>query len=344
MKHSIYLIIFLFVTCISTQAQKINYHQYYHLNWLHVKLNSNYKPQPSDTVIAVVSCREFFKDSTEFLSDQLGKELHYFLFYLHDDNWEVKQCETMNEMLSKIPKGKHNTLCTEGLGRNLLVAVDRAIMYTRTYGQNIIQFDWPTDFKSRKRTGDFFKTLHISNEASYLFAKCIDEMSVNAKTITKSLSFNIFNHSMGNLLLLHASKNSLFKNLPPKTFDNVILNAACVNKRKHAKWLSNINISTNLYVTQNKKDFTLKGAKFLLLKKQLGQSSSVKKLAPNATYIDFSGMLNEEHNYFLYNSTLTKHPILKHIYTKILSGETLLTDASPFTKAGNVTNKFFVYE
>ena len=82
-----------------------------------------------------------------------------------------------------------------------------------------------------------------------------------------------------------------------------------------------MNILKKLYITRNNRDRILNGAKLISgFAKQLGQQPK-KPYAKNTLYLDFSRVLDREHNYFLYPGVLRDHPYIKPLYSVILKGE-----------------------
>jgi hypothetical protein len=93
--------------------------------------------------------------------------------------------------------------------------------------------------------------------------------------------------------------------MPDTLFSNIIINAAAVKQRNHAKWVERLNIQKRIYITMNEKDFNLRGAALLRLAGQLGITNH-NKTARNAYYVNFSQLSTIEHNLFLGRNTLEK--------------------------------------
>ena len=51
---------------------------------------------------------------------------------------------------------------------------------------------------------------------------------------------------MGNLLLMYDLQNDYLKNIHSNLFNNVIVNAACVNQKNHKIWLDKLSFSNKL--------------------------------------------------------------------------------------------------
>jgi hypothetical protein len=126
-------------------------------------------------------------------------------------------------------------------------------------------------------------------------------------------------HSLGNRLIKEAVTNNYIE-VKEKLFDNIVLNAACVKMRGHKNWLEKLTIQDKIYVTRNNHDRTLNLARAAALSKRLGMHARWRK-AKNAIYLDFSEVLSIEHNYFLMNNVLSRHPEIKAIYMAVFHGK-----------------------
>jgi hypothetical protein len=226
----------------------------------------------------------------------------------------------------------------EGLGKTFTSALDRATRVTRTYGVSIIMFDWSTFNPSLKGGQNFRTTRANSKFAAKPFAAMLDSLD-NIKKSDDDIfgHLTLFMHSMGNLLMMHAVKRG-YLNINEKLFDNVVINAACVPQRKHKYWVEKINIQDHLYITRNNHDRNLNGARFIsFFQHQLGERLR-GPLAANATYIDFSNILNLEHNYFLYDDVWREKPQIEKIYYNIFHVRDLsLEDKNKFRRCNKYT-------
>jgi len=129
-------------------------------------------------------------------------------------------------------------------------------------------------------------------------------------------------HSMGNYLykkLLTSSSERLSRNC---TFDNVVLKAADTNHRDHARWIERIRARKRVYVLINQEDHALALSNMKVGEQQkprLG-STVAEQNAANASYIDFTGRIGDEHSYFV-NADLQKSlDTLEPLMQKMLTG------------------------
>jgi hypothetical protein len=210
----------------------------------------------------------------------------------------------------------------EGMGKEFSGAIDRATRLTRVYDVTTVMFDWPT-YRPNLSGGKNYRKAQIqSTEVSRSLCDLFTELEKMKPVFNAdSLNLSLLLHSLGNRLIKEAVMND-FINTKTKLFDNIILNAACVKMRRHRKWLEKLNIQDEIYLTRNNKDRTLLLAKLAGFTEQLGRRSALRK-AKNAIYLNFSPVLEREHNYFLLTNLLAKHPDLKTIYSDIFHGKTI---------------------
>lgn len=291
------------------------------LDWDKVVLNKNYVPGPNDTCIVFASLRSCAESEKIFMGYDCDKTvaIRYFNIYFNGNNWICVPEKNLSDCL----KGREDLQAitfVEGFGYTFLTALDRATLLARQYGAFIIMFDWPTYRPEIKPSKNYKITDAESEKLSGHFASFLD--SLNTYKLSHKAAFrstSLIMHSMGNLLLMHAIKKDYLK-IRDTLFDAIVLNAACAPQRKHKMWVEKISMQKRLYITRNNRDRVLNGAKVIEgFKKQLGERPR-KPYANNALYIDFSRVLDREHNYFLYPSVLNRFPYIKSLYRAILLG------------------------
>jgi hypothetical protein len=154
----------------------------------------------------------------------------------------------------------------------------------------------------------------------------------------KPYHISLFLHSLGNYYLERLVKDSLLTDLDSNLFDNLIINAAAVNQETHANWVDRLHIQKRIYITSNKKDFNLNGARiFTKSRKQLGERLKLP-LSSGAIYINFTKAIGltiptgNSHTYFIGKMT-NKSGNVKEFYTDIFHGRTVnLSDSTRFIK------------
>lgn len=295
----------------------------YNCKWENITFNKNYQPVAGDTSFFVVSVRNYDDSKTEFLdyeNDTTGL-LKYFTVYVSGTKWTVVPYKSFSDMMDSKSLYKDFVIFTEGLGKTFPAGVDRATTLLRLYYVDELFFDWPTDRPDIKPGKNIKITMQIAPKVAAAYAQFALEfqqykLAHSAKFKTTTLLF----HSMGNLLLMHALKQNLLNDVKPGVFDEVILNAACVNQKRHKEWLDKLTFSDHIYITINSRDKNLNGAKLLFMAHQLGEKPK-RPYCAKAHYVDFSEVLHKEHNYFLLSYVVNQKPYLKKFYADIFKGE-----------------------
>lgn len=318
-----HLIFFIFISpFIFSQTSKYSSIRTY-CNKSNSVLNLKYQPVKEDTCLYVVTTRHYSPNDSFFLDYDYDTTatLKYFAVYFHGNHWVSVPKNTLEELLGEVSIDSNLVVYTEGLGRIYHTAVDRGTRMMRNYGVQVLMFDWPTFRPYMKEGKNFRTTYRVSEKVSFAYAKLLDSLQASqSMNDQKYKSVNLFFHSMGNLVLMHAVNHQYFKDLKPEWFNNLILNAACVPQKHHTEWLSKLNISKNIYLTRNNHDKILNGAKLVLAQHQLGERPK-RHFLPTATYVNFSPVLKLEHNYFLLHEVLTQSPYIKDFYQNVLKGK-----------------------
>jgi len=309
------------------------------------RLDTVYKPGAGDTCLLLVSTRHYNVADSLFLDYDYDTTatLTYFAIYFKGNCWTVVPKKNLETLMRCAHYSDHLVAYTEGLGRTFTTAVDRGTRMMREYGVQVVQFDWPTQRPYMKGGKNFRTTYRVSKAVAKPYARFADSLQAYKNRHPGSYkSYTFFFHSMGNLVLMHAIKDKRFAGIAPRTFDNVILNAACVPQRKHAVWLSTLNISTRIYVTKNNNDKNLNGARLVTFRRQLGERPR-KPFSPNAVYVDFSQVLGKEHNYFLLRHVLKDHPYIRSFYDTVLKGKEAGFEETHYKAESTIPNKVNCY-
>ena len=291
-------------------------------DWSKMVLDKSYIPEKEDTCIFVASTRHYndtLKQFVDYDYDTTGS-LKYFAVYFQGSRWTAVPYPNLETLLDLKPDFKNFVVLTEGLGKTFTSGIDRATRLKRIYDIDELFFDWPTQRPYMKSGKNFRTTYRVSREVAKPYARCLEELQryKDAHPSKFKITTLMF-HSMGNLVLMYDLKNDLFKNIKPGLADNVILNAACVPQRKHARWLSKLGFSKQIFVTINKRDRNLNGARLVLFRHILGEKVK-KPLVPGVHYVSFSKVLEREHNYYLIRPLLQQKPYLKAFYAGIFAG------------------------
>lgn len=296
---------------------------YSYCNWDNMQLNRHYQPAPDDTCLLVVSTRHYHDSLKEFLDYDYDTtaSLHYFAVYFRGNAWTAVPYSNLESLLDLKPSLRNLVIFTEGLGKTYTSGVNRATMLMRLYHIDEIFFDWPTQRPYMSRGKNFKTTYQVSGEVAKPYATFLGEFQrYKDSHAPKFQSITIMFHSMGNLILMHGLRSGLFSNIHPGFADQVILNAACVPQKRHAQWLSKLQFSKEIFVTINDRDRNLRGARLILLRHVMGETTK-KPYLPGIHYVDFSKVLNREHNYYLIIPLLRQKPFLKQFYTDVFSGK-----------------------
>ena len=228
---------------------------------------------------------------------------------------------SLENLLNLKPSLKNLVVFTEGLGKTFTSGTDRATKLMRTYGVDELFFDWPTDRPYMKPGKNIKATCYVAPKVALQYVAFLEEFqSYKINHPEKFKVVTLFFHSMGNLLLMYDLQNNRFKNISPNLVNAVVLNAACVNQTHHKEWLDKLTFTNHIYLTINDKDRNLRGASIIFGDHQLGEKPK-KEFCQKVNYVNFSKVLNKEHNYYLMTEVLNEKPFLQQFYADIFENK-----------------------
>ncbi len=238
------------------------------------------------------SIRLFLSHETEMLDLYNNIDAHNILFYVH------------------------------GYGKQWEDVYKRALLIQNTYNVTVVFFFWPY-MTAKEKPSNLFQSHEIIEKSLPVFDRFI-YLAHQLKNDNKHVNISFMAHSLGNYFLKLYSMNE--NRDKEQIFDNLILNSAAVNDKKHGVWLGRLEFQKRTYVLFNNHDFLLKGLQlFTRAKRQLGNKTNRYKIS-SVNYIDLSGIIGfrfpvrDTHSYFTGDILDDLEPV-KHMYRMILRGE-----------------------
>lgn len=267
--------------------------------WGHVKYDR--ENTISDTAFLMFSNRHFTEGTLRFADNQTDTSQSHLLYICKKNNlWHVQEINSLAEGIAKFPQ-KNWVLYTEGMGKIFTSNIERAYLMSGQYDVNVILFDYAS-IMDEKGVGRNYRFARTNSAASHKqYARFLAEIA-HIKYSTHyfdNVSISIFVHSLGNAMfrkMMMEKEHIAFGH--KKFIDNVILNASCVSRKNHHRWVGAIDFAKRVYINFNRQDRNLNGATFLTLRRMLGCKPKYP-FAKNAMYIDFNEAVGKEHSYFL---------------------------------------------
>ena len=298
----------------------------------------------SDSSLSIVTNRtnDDFSDDCILLKNSIDHDnpLKIYEFNYSADSIYCNRIRVLTDYKTLLETDNDWLIFVHGDGQTLLDAAISALKTQNLHHVKVLLFSWP----SKMREGNGAKNFKNSKNNVALGTYKFRELLVMLQQFKKQYDWpkngrhlSLFFHSLGNLYLERAVKDSLLAGLDNDLFDNLIINAAAVNEYEHAKWVDKLNIQKNIYIISNKWDFNLNGARvFTSSGKQLGERLKLP-LSAKANYINFSnavGLLlptSASHTYF-FGKIPNKSENIKEFYTALFHGKTLnLSDTTLYT-------------
>jgi len=258
--------------------------------------------KPAGIPVTVISVRHFKTDKEYAIRRGLHPNLCLQSFSAYesgDTAYVVPHLSVLHAIRAAELPG-HLLVYVDGHGKTFDQVIKRGFELAQRYNIGIVIFDWPTDYLALR------KTANNAAEAAAAFVNAMNLLHTSLGSLTDKPSVSAIFHSMGNQLLMQAVKQGLVKEMPGELFQNIVLNAASVPQRNHARWIERLNFQKQVYITMNDEDRPLRGAMLLRMSRQLGLGHS-GRLASNAVYINFSQVATIEHNLFTGKSEAEKN-------------------------------------
>lgn len=262
------------------------------------------------------------------LTDRKQPAMTFFTATYAADTFRLAQTHSYASLIDAIPLEQAVLLYVNGNGKSLQQNIDRGIALSKRFGVSVIVFDWPTNNLSLR------KSRWYAGKVSGNLATIIQlTAGYFEQTPNGGPTISILFHSLANQALKKMVINGQSNSLAHDIVDNMVLNAAAVNKRNHAEWLDSIHFARNILITINSEDRPLKGASFFLGAQQLGALDE-GPLSTEARYINFTPIAGEAHSYFMgKNAFEAQHKNVYLFYKSAFRGDEInLNDTNMFKK------------
>lgn len=223
--------------------------------------------------------------------------------------------------------GQDWVLLIHGDSKMPVDAAVRGLEVQNLHGVKVLVYSWPSMMSTQNGLKNYKNSRGNVEDGMAQFRELLLLVQAyrNSHIWPEGNHLSLFMHSLGNYYLERAVKEDALQGLDEGLFDNIIINAAAVELKGHERWVEKLRIGKRVYVTNNRKDFNLSGARlFTKAGKQLGGPVEAP-LASNAIYIDFSEAIGFRlptwlsHTYFV-GEMPRKYGHIKDFYTTILHG------------------------
>jgi hypothetical protein len=258
-------------------------------------------PPLAENKTLIISSRYFKPEEHYVLKRGLHPRYDMFLFIAGTigDSAFIMPLKNMDEAAGYLPANRDFLVYVDGHGKTFDQILERGFDLSGRFDINMVMFDWPSDYLALR------KTAYAAEDVTGNFVMAMRQLDLLHARYYKTSAVSAFFHSMGNNILKNATTIQLLKYMPENLFSNLILNAAAVRQKDHAKWVEKLHLQKRIYITINSNDRTLQGAKLLRIAHQLGLGTKGSN-AKNAHYVNFSSIATTEHNLFLGKSRAEK--------------------------------------
>jgi hypothetical protein len=293
----------------------------------------------ADTTCIVASTRILQKDSFRSIGELRDENIiRYYFVYSSHGNWHLVKTNSLSEAIRYLPSmSKDWVIYTEGMGKMFTSDLDRGMQMAAQYNVNVLLLDYPSIRADVGSIHNYKFAIRNARIAYKDFVPVLDSFKILRKANKLgSGHLSLFFHSMGNNVMREIVKHNLVFMFNGEAWvDNLVLNAPCVQRKKHKQWVDQINFAKRIYIIYNAHDGTLKWARLAGFHQILGEHVK-KPISSNAIYINFNKLCGADHSNFvsLYSRSPIK-PEAKKFYGDLLHGINInLNDNKVFAPSG----------
>lgn len=265
-----------------------------------LELNQTITYRPADTSFVMVTNRPFQKENPCLGADACDTtQLTYLYIVQRGGKRLIRQYSHLDELMHSLPRNNW-VIYTEGMGKTFAGNVERGLLMQQIYHVNVLLFDYASIHPQLNLWKNYQFSVHNSFQSYRQYISVLHEIARIQQTTDffSKLRLTLFFHSMGNIMLREILRHHSEETASFPKVNNLILNAACVPRQQHSKWLSQVSFAERVYVNYNPSDKKLKGAWFMSLNRKLGCKPGLPD-SSQVTYINFKPVVQQTHNYFL---------------------------------------------
>ena len=238
---------------------------------------------------------------------------------------------------SMMDNSRNCVFLIHGYNVNFTSALETAQKVRELYDVEVILFSWPSlgAGEGEQHLGkEFIGTLNYKRDKQtairsvLALSKAFSSLGryleyTQEQGIQCGQSFNLLAHSMGNYLLKHLMKSTVYSG-DTLLFENVVLCAADVNNEGHETFVDKIPHRRRIYVTINEDDFALKWSRRKLGKQQKARLGHYNRnlVSDIAVYLDFTdaAKVGDSHGYFA-DKAAKNNKTIRKLFDELLNGK-----------------------
>ena len=303
---------------VDTLAQAENF-EHYQKQWAHIQASKTPLPKAQQSFV-IVTNREFFADSTIFLSDFLPKkpQLRYFLCQTMNEERLVTPLENLQAALPYFAENQDFLVFIHGDGRTFVRVLENSKKLVMLYNVNVIAFDYPSKKMNKNALTNYWLSRKNIENSLPFFHEFLMALRDFKAQLAKTQKISLMAHSLGGYLIERYIKTQPESLLPH--FDHLVWMLTAVKARKHATWMDQEKLPTRNYILFNTKDLVLKTAEKIGFTKFLGTQMG-KNPSEHSVYIDISAPASIYHTPYDKFQLLRKRTHLFSLFNTLFHGQ-----------------------
>jgi esterase/lipase superfamily enzyme len=225
------------------------------------------------------------------------------------------------EYLNLLKENQKNCVYyVHGFNKEFSESLQQAYSIHKRYGTGVVLFSWPSN-PGGFITKEYKKAKAIASNSIVALDRTFEKLHSYMFEFADEnceISLNLLVHSLGNYIFEQFIKSPIFSG-ETKIFDNIVLNAADIDVKRHRRWADNLKFSRKVYATINERDKIL-DASDIINPDRLGNTA--KHL--NSSRIDYFDLtdgkkVKKKHQHF--ETTADVNKTVENFFKKVLHGE-----------------------
>lgn len=210
-----------------------------------------------------------------------------------------------------------------GVNQQFVETLEQTHDLSKRYGVGVVTFSWPSN-PGGFVLGEYKKARAIASDSIAALDRSLERLASYLRVYSREdceVSLNLLVHSLGYFLFEKFVRDPIFTG-ETRIFDNVILNAADVDLKRHTQWTNTLQYARRVYATINERDKIL-NLSDTINPNRLGNTA--KRLKSDAvTYFDLTDgdKVKKKHQHF--GSTAKANPVVKEFFETAFRGEAAL--------------------
>lgn len=211
-----------------------------------------------------------------------------------------------------------------GFNKDFLETLEQSQNIHESYDVGVVTFSWPSNPGGTFWGGEYTKAQAIASNSIAAMDRTFEKLALYLHASADEdcvVSMNLLLHSLGNFMFERFVRDPIFTG-ETRIFDNIVLNAADVDLKRHSQWTNSSRYARRIHATINERDAIL-DLSDIINPDRLGNTA--KRLnSTKVTYFDLTDghNVNKRHQHF--SKTAKKNAVVREFFNRAFHGKQAL--------------------